>query len=346
MAEPTNLNGSRASCFGRYSGKVPTFSPYPWNPDPAPSLVGPYATNDRLDSAQLLGIPSAGPEDVVVDRHGYIYTGTDDGSILVIEPIGRIRQVADVGGRPLGIEWLGPDLLVCNAYLGLQRVSMSGAVDTLVDSFDGAPLLFTNNASVAADGTIYFTDTSQRWQLDNYTADLVEGQPTGRLFRRSVDGSVTVLVDGLQFANGVALAPDESSLFVAETGRYRIHRHWLKGNRAGTTEVFADNLPGFPDNLSFGGDTLWVAHASPRQKLVDIMASRAWMRSATHRLPTSLKPKPVRHGMVFGYDLEGAVTHNFQGRTGRLAITTSARFHDGRLYVGVLTDRHLAVLDL
>ena len=326
---------------------MPAFDPHVWQPSPAPPLTGDFATNDALDRAETIGLPHDGPEDVVVDAHGRLYTGTDDGSILRIDQVtGRIETVAHVGTRPLGIEWYGDDLVVCNAYLGLQLVSMSGTVDTLVDEVDGDRLLLTNNASVAGDGTIYFTDSSRRWQLDEYTADLIEGQPTGRLFRRSPDGEVTVLIDGLQFANGVALDAEEASVFVAETGRYRIHRHWLTGDRAGTTDLFADNLPGYPDNLTFGGGTLWVAHASPRQTMLEFMAPREWMRKLAFRMPASLKPKPVRHGMVFGYDDAGKVTHNLQDQTGRVAITTSARYHEGRLYIGVLTDPQLAVVDV
>ena len=155
-----------------------------------------------------------------------------------------------------------------------------------------------------------------------------------------------MLVDGLHFANGVALDADESSVFVAETGRYRIHRHWLLGDKAGTTEVFVDNLPGFPDNLSFANDTLWVAHASPRQPPLDFMGPRVWMRNLVHRLPDSLNPKPVRHGMVFGYDDAGRVTHNLQDPTGKVAITTSARVVDDMLYVGMLADPNIAIVSL
>lgn len=325
---------------------VATFEPEVWHPDRAPSLTGPYATNDRLDAARLVPTPANGPEDVVVDARGRMYTGTEDGSILEIDESGGVRSITQVGGRPLGVEWLGDDLLVCNAYLGLQRVSLTGVTDTLVDTVDGAPLLLTNNATVADDGTIYFTDSSRRWQLDRYADDLIEGRPTGRLLRRGPDGEVTTLIDGLQFANGVALDGAGRSVFVAETGRYRIHRHWLDGDRAGTTELFAGNLPGFPDNLSFGDGTLWVALASPRQRMLDVMAPRAWMRSLAHRLPSALKPKPVRHGMVFGFDDGGTVTHNLQDQTGRVAVTTSARFADGHLYIGVLSDPNIAVVEL
>lgn len=322
------------------------FQPQSWQPPAAPDLTGELAGNDRLAKARLLEVGTEGPEDVVLDDEGVAYTGTADGLIRTIDRAGKIETFAEPGGRPLGVEWHGEDLLVCNADLGLQLVSPRGTVKTLVEEFEGHRLLFTNNAAVASDGTVYFTDSSTRWGIHEYVNDLVEGQLTGRLFKRTPAGEVEVCTGGLQFANGVALDPKEESVFVAETGRYRVHRHWLKGPRAGNTEVFVDNMPGFPDNLTFGNDTLWVALASPRQRMVDFMAARNWLRHVTYRLPESLKPKPVRHGFVLGYDVDGRVVHNLQDQSGRVAITTSARFHDGSLYVGSLSEPHVAVLDL
>ena len=57
----------------------------------------------------------------------------------------------------------------------------------------------------------------------------------------------------LCFANGVALAPDESFALVNETWNYRVLRYWLTGDKKDTWDVFIDNLPGFPDNISSNG---------------------------------------------------------------------------------------------
>lgn len=322
------------------------FSPLSWKPPKAPGLVGEYEQNDRLASARLLATPNHGPEDVVVGPAGYIYSGTEEGSIIRIWRDGSARVLAKVGGRPLGIELYGDDLLVCNADLGLQAVSMAGNVKSLSDSHAGAPLTLTNNASVAADGTIYFTESSQRWSLHDYTNDIVEGRPTGRLLRRDQDGTTTQLFGGLAFANGVALDSNEASVFVAETARYRIHRHWLTGDKAGTTEIFQDNLPGFPDNVSFSNGTLWVAFASPRNPSVDAMSNKPILKKVAVKLPDALQPKPLRHGMVIGYDESGKVTHNLQDPSGKVAITTGVREANGSLYVGALTEPHVAVIDL
>lgn len=322
------------------------FDPKPWNAPQAPKLIGEYQENNLLSSARLLPTPNHGPEDVVVDSAGYIYSGTEEGSIVRIWRDGSARVVANVGGRPLGLELYGDDLLVCNADLGLQVVSITGAVELLADSHDGKAFTLTNNASVASDGTIYFTESTQRWPLHDYANDIVEGRPTGRVLKRSPDGVTTQLFDGLAFANGVALDADEASVFVAETARYCIHRHWLKGDKAGMTEVFRDNLPGFPDNVSFSNGVLWVAFASPRNPSIDAMSNKPFLKKLAIKAPEAIKPKPLRHGMVFGFDDRGNVTHNFQDPTGTVAITTGVREANGFLYIGALTEPHVAVIEL
>ena len=327
---------------------MPKFDPRPWKPARAPALVGEYAENAHLAGAALWETGGRGPEDVAVAGNGDVFTGIADGSILRFPHRGGPpEKIADAGGRPLGVEILDDgELLVCNADRGLQRVTLNGEVSVLADRLGETVFKFTNNAAVAADGTIYFTDTSTRWGIHEYVTDLLEGQTTGRVLVRRPDGSLEVVLDGLQFANGVALDAAEASLFIAETGRYRIHRHWLTGERAGSTEVFADNLPGFPDNLSFADGILWTAAPSPRQPLIDLMLPRPWLRHLTHRLPEAVKPKPLRHAIVLGFDDDGAVVHNLQDSSGTVAITTSARFHDGRLFIGTLTEPSLAVYEL
>lgn len=63
----------------------------------------------------------------------------------------------------------------------------------------------------------------------------------------------TVLIDGLYFANGIALSPEEDFIVVAETGHSRLQRYWLTGPKKLTSEVFIDGLPGLPDNLRPNG---------------------------------------------------------------------------------------------
>jgi sugar lactone lactonase YvrE len=334
-----------AACGGPEAG---TFRPEAWKPPPAPGLVGDYQSNDRLAAAELLPVGGDGPEDVVLDPKGRIYTGLADGRIVRLPAAGGEPEVlADTGGRPLGLE-LDPRgrLVICDAEKGLLRLAPGGELKTLVDGFEGTPFKFTNNAALAADGTIYFTDASRRYDIATYKQDLLEHSGTGRLFARRPDGRVDLMLEGLQFANGVALGPDERYLLVAETGAYRIRRLWLTPDRPGQDEIFADNLPGFPDNLSTGDGIFWVAIPSPRDRILDALLPWPWLRHLVVRLPDRLQPRPKRHGIVLGFDAAGRVVHNLQDPSGRVSLVTGARQHGARLYLGSLSEPTIAVLDL
>jgi sugar lactone lactonase YvrE len=325
----------------------PSVEPVVWQPPPArvrtaDSAIGRY----KLD---VISVPGTGPEDVVLDREGRILTGLADGRILRISDNGRrIDTVANTHGRPLGIELL-PDarLLVCDAKLGLLRVDPeSGQVEPLLNAIGGSPMRFCNNAAVASDGTIYFSDSSRRFGIDHWRAELFEHSGTGRLVRLAPDGKVDVLIDGLEFANGVALAQDETFVCVAETGAYRVQRYWLKGARAGQRELLLDNLGGFPDNISTGTDGLiWVTQASIRNKLLDFLHPR-WpgLRKLAWAIPEALQPEPARVVWVLGVDSAGNVVHDISYPGHAYHMVTGVREVEGVLYLGSLVESAIAIL--
>lgn len=142
------------------------FEPQAWRPLPAPPLSGDLEQNEALASAELWLTSGVGPEDVVVEADGSAIAGLEDGRIVRVKRSGSVDEIADVGGRPLGIEWLDEGVMVvCNADLGLQRVTVDGGVSSIVRGFDGSDFMFTNNATVAADGTIFFSDTQLAGQF-------------------------------------------------------------------------------------------------------------------------------------------------------------------------------------
>ena len=135
---------------------------------------------------ERFGLPGGvGPEDVVVDADGGVITGADDGRIwrwrsgLETPP----DLVADTGGRPLGIEVDPRDgsLVVCDADRGLLRVTPGGAVTVLADTAAGRPIVMCDNAAVARDGTVYFTDSSDVYPVSAWKRDMMEYRPNGRL---------------------------------------------------------------------------------------------------------------------------------------------------------------------
>jgi sugar lactone lactonase YvrE len=299
----------------------------------------------RFGEVTVIPVNGHAPEDVVVDGEGRIYAGVDDGRILRLSPDGRrIDVIADTGGRPLGLELYGEDeLLICDARAGLLVVPLSGgSPSVLATSALGLDFVFCNNAAVAADGTIYFTDSSRRFGIDNWRDDLIEQTAGGRLLRRSPDGSIDLLLDGLQFANGVALAPDESFVAVAETGEFSVSRVRLSD---GHREVLIDDLQGFPDNISTGSDGLiWITQASPRVPALDVVRRLpAFLRAGVRALPTSLQPRPGREVGVLGVSPDGEVRHELRGEIDGFHMLVGVREWQGKLYFGSLEEDAIAV---
>ena len=304
-------------------------------------------------------MPGAGAEDVLVGiagpDEGAVFTGTEDGTIHRLSPDGRtVETVADTGGRPLGLEHM-PDgrLLVCDARRGMLAVDpRTGAIDTLATHVEGLPMLFCNNAAVAGDGTIYVSDSSTVYGIEHWKADFVEVTATGRLLRYTPDGDLEVLHDGLAFANGVALASDESFVVVAETSRRTLVRHWLTGPAAGTDDLLVADLPGYPDNIARGSDGLiWVSIASPRDPVVETLQhAPMWVRRRATRIPERLQPAPKRTVRVQAYDDSGGLVHDVDlaGDVvgGRYHLVTGVREHDGRVWLGSLHEPAVAVLTL
>jgi sugar lactone lactonase YvrE len=317
--------------------------PVAWDAPEAPGLEGPYAVNDGLADVEWLARGVAeGPEDVAVDAQGRIYGAYADGKIRRLRSDGTQPEVfADTGGRPLGLAW-APDgsLVVADAVRGLLAVRSNGTIRTLATGADGLPFAFTDDVDVAADGTVYFSDASYKFGVHEVMADIVEHGGNGRLLKyEPLADEVTVLLDGLQFANGVAVGPDERYVLVNETGSYRVTRYWLAGDRAGTSDPFAVNLPGFPDNISFNGeDTFWLALYAPRNPALDFMADKPFLRKVVYRLPEALQPAPVKHAIVLGLNAEGEVIHNLQDASAdAYAPITAVEQVGDALYFGSLS---------
>lgn len=306
---------------------------------------------------QVIPVPGQGAEDVVValtgPDEGCVFTGTEDGAIHRIRPDGgRVDAIAHTGGRPLGIEFL-PDgrLLVCDAHRGVLIVDPStGSVEPVLAEVGGRPMRFCNNAAVAADGTFFVSDSSTVHPIEEWKAEMVEFTRTGRLLRHRPDGQVDVVLDGLAFANGVALAGDESFVAVAETAARTVVRLWLTGPRAGTRDFLVENLPGYPDNIARGSDGLiWVTIASPRDPLVErLQRGPHWLRRQVTRIPDPLQPAPKRTIRVQAYDAAGQLVHdlpvNDAASRARFHMVTGVREHEGRIWLGSLHEPAIAVL--
>jgi sugar lactone lactonase YvrE len=331
-----------------------SIEPLAWTPPPAPSLeTGPYAYNEKLKGVERMADGyGVGPEGINVDSEGSVYAGFLDGRVTRFSPdFGNATELINTGGRPLGIGVsANGSVFIADADKGLLGIK-DGAVETLSSQSDGLAFHFTDDVVTARDGMLYFTDASSRFGFGNHMADLLEHGANGRVLQYDPKTQQTrTLLKGVHFANGITLGPDDAYLLINETGEYRVLRYWLKGDKAGTRDVFIDNLPGFPDNISFNGhDRYWVAIFAPRDALLDktLPAGNEWLRKIVYRLPKFLQPRPRDYAFALGFDLDGKVVANLQYEgKGAFAPITSVREYGPWLYFGSLTNTAIGRLPL
>jgi len=335
-------------CKAAYA--TPEVDAVAYEPAKAPVMQGVLTPNKELLKAQLLALGKIdGPEDVDVDGQGRVYGAAANGKIIRIDGA-KVEVFADTGGRPLGLHFDAQgNLIVCDAFKGLLSINPQGEIVTLVNEVEGQSLVFADDLDIASDGTIYFSDASSKFDHNNYMLDLVEARPHGRLIAYyPTTNTAKVLLDELYFANGVALSKYEDFVLVNETYRYRIRRYWLSGEKAGTNDIFIDNLPGFPDGVSSNREgTFWLALFTVRNPLMDALHPYPSLKNLMARLPKALWPKPEPYGLVLKLNEQGEIEKSLQDPSGEhLYAVTSAQEHQGKLYLGSLYNNRIGVLNL
>jgi len=315
--------------------------PAAFQPPTPPPMTGVLETNEKLRGSEILAAGQVlGPEDVDVDDQGRVYGGTADGLVIRVLPDGTIETFADTGGRPLGMEFdAAGNLIVADAVKGLVSIDSEGVVTVLTDSADGVPFGFADDLDIASDGRVYLSDASAKYGVEKYLYDMLEARPHGRLIRYDpATGETEVLLDELYFANGIAVSEDDRFVLINETYRYRIRRYWLKGEKAGTNDMFIENLPGFPDGGSRGsGGRFWVAMFTVRNSTADAMHPRPWLKGVLAKLPHFMWPQPERIGFVLALDEGGQIVESLQDPGGEVVNEiTSVHEHAGALYFGTL----------
>ena len=292
-----------------------------------------------------LDVPGFAPEDTLLDADGMVYTGLrNDGKILRINTKTEdVDIIAEPGGMPLGLEWL-PDgrMLVCNASLGLQKIDIKTGASEDLELHD-TPLNVANNAAILPDGTIFVSDSTTRYPLMQFRRDIIEDTKCGRLIRVSPEGKSEIILDGITFANGVVVLPDESAVLVAETAKARIHAVPLNG---GEPRIFSA-VPGLPDNLSIGTDGLiWLALPSrPNENLDKLHNAPLFIRKLLASLPDSLQPNEAPCCRVATFDSSGTHLHTYEGDVSIFSHVTGVREHHGKVYLGSIERGEIAWFD-
>jgi sugar lactone lactonase YvrE len=327
--------------------------PVSWQAPKNQGYIGDFAQNNTLAAVDIIELTDThGPEGLAF-LDGNIYAATREGWILRYnEASGEISKLANTQGSPLGLAFdANNNLLIADAYKGLLSMSLEGELTLLTNSIDGTAIEYADDLDITADGKIFFSDASTKFGAESnggtYAAsilDIAEHGGHGRLLVYDpADQSTTLVMDNLNFANGVATAADSSFVLVNETGSYQINKYWLTGDKAGTAEVLIDNLPGFPDNIVRGRDgRFWVGLVSPRSAALDSVSSWPTLRKINVRLPKSMQLQAQAYSHVFAIDGEGNVITSLQDPAGRYHTNTGALETDDWLYISSLHADNLA----
>ncbi len=335
-----------------YFAVVPSpIDPAAYRPPAGPELTGVLAPKELLkDAAVLVDQRLDGPEDVAFDAKGRLYTGTGKGEIVRVTGDGATEAFAETKGRPLGLHFDDMGRLdVCDAYRGLISIDGAGRVSTLAVSAEGVPFKFANGLDISGDGRIYFSDSSDTFYQKDYFYELLEAKPHGRLMSyEPKTGKTSVLIKDLYFPNGVALSEKEDFVVICETFRYRLTRYWLRGPKRGSSEVFIDNLPGFPDGVSSDGSgTFWIALFTLRNDIMDMIHRYPFIKMLISKLPRFLRPEPESYGLVLAVNEKGEIIRSLHEPSGtHMGGITSARKHDGHLYLGSMCRDGIGVYEL
>lgn len=324
--------------------------PVAWHAPKAPGYAGVHAPNNKLLGLHNISLDGeAGPEYVALGPDGLLYTGVASGRILRMKQDGSGRQVFSItGGRPLGMAFEeGGGLVVADAIKGLLSIAKDGEVTVLADAVEGDPIRFAEGAVVARNGKIFFTDASTRFAPAQWggtteaaTLDVFEQSCTGRVLEYDrAAKAARVVAKGLCFANGIALSGDDETLFVSESGRYRVWKIAVAAqgldvaHQSAQAHVLLDNLPGYPDNLTRGlGGRIWLGLGGQRNDL-DLMAEWPSMRRVALRIPRIFWALPKPYGHVIAFTEDGKVVADLQDPTGHSPLTTGATETVDRLYI-------------
>ncbi|KAF3432246.1 hypothetical protein FNV43_RR26985 [Rhamnella rubrinervis] len=276
-------------------------------------------------------------------------------------------------GRPLGIKFNRKtcELYIADAYFGLLKVGPNGGVaQQLATSAEGIPFCFTNGLDIdTQNGVVYFTDSSMVYQRRAFMEIIPSGDETGRLMKYDpITKKVTVLLQGLACANGVALSEDNSFLLVAETATKQILRLWLQGPKAYVSELFA-HLERPPDNIKTNDrGEFWIALNSGRDLLQNLQKENKmegqilnpWLialnsgKDSLQNLDGGnklevrvLNPWLSRDPVGIKFNTEGMIVEVLDGNGGsELSSVSEVNEYNGSLWIGSVQKYYVCVIQL
>ncbi|MEM1236846.1 MAG: SMP-30/gluconolactonase/LRE family protein [Pseudomonadota bacterium] len=151
----------------------------------------------------------------------------------------------------------------------VTRTEHDGSVTVIADSFEGKRLNSPNDVVVKSDGSIWFTDPSYGIMMDYEGDRAVSEIGACHVYCVSAEGDIQIAADDYVKPNGLAFSPDESELFIADTGithdadgPRHIRRHEVADGKLNEGEIFAECTQGVFDGFRFDNEgRIWTSAA-------------------------------------------------------------------------------------
>lgn len=135
----------------------------------------------------------------------------DKAASVVLKPSGSISDPTGQGSNGLALDAKGSLVLCQHGERRIARLEKDGSFTALADRFEGKRFNSPNDLVIAKSGTIYFTDPPYGLKKGGAAAEL----DFHGIYAIESAGTVKLIDKSVRFPNGIALSPDEKTLYVA-----------------------------------------------------------------------------------------------------------------------------------
>jgi gluconolactonase len=168
---------------------------------------------------------------------------------------GKVKSFRENSNRANGLTFDHQGRLLTCERDRVTRTEKDGSITVLASVFEGSPLLSPNDLVYAIDGSIYFSVIKPR---------TIAGPENPAVFRITRNGQVRLASRECTRPNGVALAPNQQRLFVADTDQRNVRVFDINGDGSlKSGRIFCQlqgDAPGGPDGLKTDeSGNVWVA---------------------------------------------------------------------------------------
>ena len=290
---------------------------------------------------------------VMIDRYGFVITAHrnrdhyhDNDHDQTWELDAKQHYVGP--GRPLGFHLHKKDsLIICDSLKGLTQLNTTTGVLTILTNAitsptPATPLLpfnYANDLDISKTGKVYFSSSTEASvelnsqgyfdTMKSYLLSALRGHDGGQLLLFDPTTlETTSIVQNVAYANGVALSEHEDFVLIVESSNARVLRHWLVGEKAGTTDVFIDNLPAIPDGITrskFNSNSFWIAFVAPISPLPKLLAKFPKIRTLlSHHILSLYSLVSKSFGGVMRVDSDGKMLQSYFNPLGDIISSTSS----------------------